>query len=138
MMMRKLMATTLILSSALALSACGRTQIPSATFHSLPRTVNTQVAKQAPVQLIVRFRKDASRTALQAFSHKYQLQTLNYLPQIDAYIMTLRAPLAGQAQLQAMLGRMQQESVAALVEINHEIQVAPVNYDMTISPIFNQ
>lgn len=138
MMMSKLFPVVMT-SGAILLSACGRGEMPSTAYRSLPTQVRAQsVATKAPVQLIVRFNKNVSRTALQAFNQKYQLQTINYLPQIDAYIMTPKAPIASQAALQAMVGSMQQEPVAALVELNAEIQVAPVNPEMSISPIFKR
>ncbi|MEZ0373082.1 MAG: hypothetical protein ACAI44_28585 [Candidatus Sericytochromatia bacterium] len=137
MMMSKFFTLTTILATAMMMSACGRAQVPGAAFHSQPtRVVSAQDA--GPVQLIVRFNKNVTRMALQAFNQKYQLRTVNYLSQLDAYIMVPRAPLASQAALQAMISHMQQEPVANLVEINHEIQVAPVPYDMSTMPVLGE
>lgn len=135
MMMRKIFTTSLILSAALALSACGRSAMPNTSYHSLPQTVKSQSVRQA-TQLIVRFQPNATRLAMQNFNQKYQLQTVNYLPQLNAYVMNMRAAVSSQAALQAMLNSMQSEAVTSLVEINHEIQVAPVNYDVTTMPVF--
>ncbi len=137
MTMRKLFPVVMT-SGAILLSACGRAEMPSTAYRSLPTMVSTQGVAKAPVQLLVRFNKNVSRTALQAFNQKYQLQTVNYLPQIDAYVMSPKAAISSQAALQALVGSMKKEAVAALVEVNAEIQVAPVHPEMSISPIFNR
>lgn len=137
MMIRKLSTLSLVLGTAMMMSACGRTNLP-VSYRSLPQTVQAQTAQSKPVQLIVRFNQNVSRMALQAFNQKYNLQTVNYIPQLNAYVMNVRAAITSQAALNAMVDRMQQEAVAAMVEVNHEIMVAPVNYDMTIQPIFEQ
>lgn len=139
MMMNKFFSLTSALSFALLLSACGNSQIPGSVYRSQPAAVRAQSVSpaQAPIQLIVRFRKNVSRTDLLVFSQKYQLQTLRYQPEIDAFIMTVRTPVSSQAELQTMVNRMQQEPVAALVEVNQQIQVTPV-YDMTTMPVLGQ
>lgn len=137
MMIRKFFATALILSTAISLSACGRAQLPTASYTTLPRTVKAQ-AQNAPVQLIVRFRPDASRMAMQSFNQKYQLQTVSYIANLNAYVMTLRNPVSSQAALKSMVSSMQQEGVATLVEVNHEMQAGPVTGEMYISPIISR
>ena len=137
MMIRNLFTTSLVLGTAMMMSACGRTNLP-VTYRSLPQTVNAQTAQSKPVQLIVRFNQNVSRMALQAFNQKYNLQTVNYIPQLNAYVMSVRSTITSQAALTAMVTRMQQEPVTAMVEVNHEIMVAPIDYDMTIQPIFEQ
>lgn len=139
MMMRNLFTATTILSATFLLTACGRTQLPTSPYRSMPVSVRAQSSvQQAPVQLIVRFRKDVTRTALQEFNKKYQLQTVNYLPQLDAYMMVLRAPVTSQAALSAMVNNMQNEAVTTLVEVNHEMAVSPVRPEMSISPIISR
>lgn len=134
MMMRKLFTLSTILSTAMILTACGRSsQIPGSV-HSLPITVQAQSAAHDQVQLIVRFRKDVTRTDLLNFSQKYQLQTVSYQPQLQAYIMVMRAPVTSQAALNAMVVHMQQEPAAAMVEVNHTMQTSPV-FDMTTMPV---
>lgn len=135
MMIRQFTTLTATLSTALLLSACGNAQVP-AVYRTQPTSVRAQAATPVSNQLIVRFRKNVTRMDLLNFNQKYSLQTLSYLPELDAYVMQVRTPISSQA-MTTMIGRMQQEPVAALVEYNHPVQATPV-YDVSIMPVFKQ
>jgi len=136
MMMQKLMNTTLILAASSVLTACGQSTMPAQMV--LPQqsfqSQNTQVHQQ---ELIVRFSPEASRHELFNFNQKYGLQTKGFIEGLNAYVVGLRQPLSNQNAFRSLISQMSSESVTTMVEVNQRVQVAPVPYDMMITPIFS-
>lgn len=126
------------LTAAVMLSACGQSRLPvgAAQMPTQMQRMSTPQF-QADQQVMVRFRPGASRTAIQQFGARFQLQTVNFLPELNVYVMRFRQPLASQSAFQTAVSRMSQDPAIALVEINQRIEVAPVVNDMYISPILN-
>lgn len=125
------------LTAAVMLTACGQSRMPVGT--QMPTQMQRMSAPQfqADQQVMVRFRPGASRTAIQQFGARFQLQTVNFLPELNVYVMRFRQPLASQSAFQTAVSHMSQDPAIALVEINQRIEVAPVVNDMYISPILN-
>ena len=104
-----------------SVNSCGRAVSPVATqFHSVPQQLRSQnVNTQAP-QILVQFHSNAGRQELQNFNQKYGLQTLNYIPGINAYVMGVNQLASGQ-ELQFMLANMSREAAVRTVEVNGEM-----------------
>ncbi|PIQ23313.1 hypothetical protein COW36_08195 [bacterium (Candidatus Blackallbacteria) CG17_big_fil_post_rev_8_21_14_2_50_48_46] len=121
-----------ILSTALLMTACGQTAVlPNSA--SSPALVQTYQAPANIGQIAVRFRQDASRTALGQFNSRYGLRTVNYHPQLNIYLME---PVNPRVNISSLIRTMGQDPAVVFAEINQEIKVTPV-VDMQVKPIFN-
>lgn len=137
-MMRKLIPASLMIGAAAALTACGQAPMMPAAAQVPVRAFQAQTHVQAqPQELLVRFSANVGRQELQAFNQKYALQTQSYLPELNAYVMTLTRNVQSEA-LHSLVAQMSTEPVVAMVEVNQRVSVAPVPYDVVVSPIINQ
>ncbi|MGE3726086.1 MAG: hypothetical protein AB7I41_11080 [Candidatus Sericytochromatia bacterium] len=121
-----------ILSAALLLTACGQSTSLPATV-SAPALVQRYQAPAANQQVLVRFRPDASRTALGQFNGRYGLRTVNYNSQLNVYVMEVVNP---RANLGSLISAMSRDAAVIFAEINQQIKVSPV-VDMQVKPILN-
>lgn len=135
-MMNKLMNSTMIIAAAGVLTACGQATMPAQMTLPHTQSMHSQAIENTQQELIVRFNPNASRQELFQFNQKYGLQTQGFIEGLNAYVVRLRQPIANQGTFRSMINQMSAESVTLLVEVNQSVQVAPVPYDMMISPIF--
>lgn len=123
----------LLSTAALLLTACGQNLSPLPNAVSAPALIQRYQAQSGTTQIAVRFKPEASRTAMMQFNSRYGLRTLYYNPQLNVYIME---PVNPRVNMSSLIRTMGQDPAVAFAEINQEIKVTPV-VDMQIKPIFN-
>ncbi len=121
-----------IITAALLLTACGQsTSMPASV--TAPALVQRYQAPAANAQVLVRFRPEATRTALGQFNSRYGLRISHFNSQLNVYVMDVVNP---RANLNSMISAMSRDAAVIFAEINQEIKVSPV-VDMQVKPIFN-
>ena len=115
--------TTLILTGSLLslLTACGQsTSLPN---HTMPPSFSRQSQQQvhSSRQLMVRFQQAMTKAAEAEFSAKYGLHLVNYLPELDVYIVEIDASVGLQAA--QVVSYLQKDPAVAHAEINHSIKL---------------
>ena len=129
---KTLFTSTVILGSAMLLSACGHSQTPA--MMNAPQMFRMQQTATSQ-ELLVRFTPAASRHDIEVFSARYGLQVQRLIPEMGVYVM--RSAVAQQAQLQALMLQLRADRLTTMVEVNERISTGPVSHDMYVSPIFN-
>ena len=134
---KSLVQITLVAGAVLSLNACGNAQAPG-QLNSVYRQMQSQAQNKSQIQqqIVVRFRPEATRTQMQEFNGRYQLQTENFIPGINAYVMSFRNEIQNKAAMQALIAQISRDAAIAYVEANQNIQVAPVPYDLHTQPVF--
>lgn len=127
--MKNILKTLLATSAILSMTACGQTPQMIQPMTPAPQL---QVQVKATPKLLVRFKPDAHRMSIQIFQERFGLHIVDYVPQLNVYVMT--TILRG-APLSQAIAAMQNDPVIDLVEENQSVQVGPVYDDMRISPI---
>lgn len=131
---KNLVQISVLAVAAISLSACGQAQIPT-NVNSVYRQMQTQTRNQVEQQILVRFRPDASRTEMQAFNQRHNLHTDNYITGINVYVMSFRNQVQSRAEMQTVLATISRDRAVAFVEVNQNVQVAPVPYDLHTLPV---
>jgi hypothetical protein len=120
-----------LFSAALLMTACGQsTSIPTSV--SAPALVRSY---QAPInqQIMVRFRPEATRTALMQFNNRYGMRTVRFNTELNVFVMESVNP---RANITTLINAMSKDPSVMFAEVNQQIQVNPV-VDMQVKPIFN-
>ncbi len=108
-----------ILALITTFNSCGRTQAPIAPRTFAPQ-LHAMAAQNTTQQVLVQFKGSAGRQQLQAFNTKYGLRTVNYLPQLDTYVLTVSHSVSA-SDMRLMLSSMSRESVVRNVEMNGQM-----------------
>lgn len=124
----------LIGAAAFVLTACGQNSSPIPAVVTAPAFVQSYQTPARSGQIAVRFKPEATRTAIMQFNARYGLRTLHYNPQLNVYIME---PVNPRINVNSLIRTMSKDPAVDFAEINHEIKVNPV-VDMQIKPIFNE
>lgn len=130
--MKSVMTLLPMMTTALLLTACGQTTTALPATVNAPALVQRYQAPNANQQVLVRFRPDASRTALGQFNSRYGLRIVNYNAQLNVYVMEVVNP---RANLSSLVNAMSKDSAVIFAEVNQQVKVTPV-VDMQVKPIF--
>ena len=128
-MKRNLISTLALISAAMLLTACGRNALPT-TAYMAPAPI--QIQQQAvPQELVVKFKPNVTRAAIDAFHSTYGTRTVKVLPGINVHVVALHP---GVSQNNQLIQRVQRDQLVEFVEVNGRIELNPV---ITAKPIFS-
>lgn len=130
-MKRNLKATLMMSLFAAALSACGpQTQLP---VQMMKQPVRIQAQQTVARTLLVRFHGQMNRARADEFNAKYGVHILQYLPNIDVYVVEIDTETG--LRPEKVMVYLHNDPMVAHAEVNVSVQAKPVYADMNTMPV---
>ena len=115
----KALLTLSALTMVALLNGCGRAQVPmTPQFQSAPRQVSA--LNNQSQEILLQFTPRTDRRMAQVTFEKYGLRTVNFLPNLNTYVVTVDHAVSADT-MRLMLASLSRESNVRNVEVNGRV-----------------